>query len=85
VPVAAAGGAVRPASAGLPSRLDSRDEVARALDLAIDYYRRCEPGSPIPFLLERAKRLGSMSFLELMGDMAPDAVKRVEDLLGTKK
>ena len=69
-------------AAVLPGRFERREEVVRALDLAIDYYRRHEPGSPVPLLLERAKRMARMDFLSMMGELAPDALERLKDLLG---
>ena len=68
--------------AALPARLDSRDEVLRALELVVDYYRRREPGSAVPLLVERARRMVPMTFMEAIGDLAPDALARVQDLLG---
>ena len=66
----------------LPTRLDSREDVLRALELVIDYYRRREPGSAVPLLVERARRMVPMSFMEAIEDLAPDALTRVQDLLG---
>ena len=65
----------------LPGRLDNRDDVLKALDLVIDYYRRREPGSPVPLLIERARRMVPMTFMEAIGDLAPDALNRLKDLL----
>ena len=45
----------------------------RALELVIDYYRRREPGSAVPLLVERARRMVPMTFMEAIGDLAPDA------------
>ena len=58
----------------LPARLDSREDVLRALELVVDYYRRREPGSAVPLLVERARRMVPMTFMEAIGDLAPDAV-----------
>ena len=65
----------------LPTRLDNRDDVLKALDLVFDYYRRREPGSPVPLLIERARRMVPMTFMEAIGDLAPDALNRLKDLL----
>ena len=65
----------------LPARLDNRDDVLKALDLVVDYYRRREPGSPVPLLIERARRMVPMTFMEAIGDLAPDALNRLKDLL----
>ncbi|MEZ5591278.1 MAG: type VI secretion system protein TssA [Gammaproteobacteria bacterium] len=62
--------------------ISSRADVVRALDQICDYYRRCEPSSPIPLLLERAKRLASKSFLEILQDLAPGAVPELDAVRG---
>src|SRR4029077_4826614 len=54
----------------------SRQDAIRALDAAAEFFRRNEPSSPIPLFLERAKRLVSKSFLEVLADVAPEAVPR---------
>lgn len=74
-----------PMPAGVPARVDSREEVLHVLDLAIEYYRRREPGSPIPLLLERARRLVPLSFLEVVADLAPEATKQIRGVLGAKE
>jgi len=56
--------------------ISSRDDVIRALDRICDYYKRYEPSSPVPLFLNRAKRLASKSFLEILRDLTPDAVNQ---------
>ena len=41
------------------------------------YYKSHEPSSPIPLLLERAKRLVNADFLTIMQDMAPQGIDNV--------
>jgi type VI secretion system protein ImpA len=38
------------------------------------YFRRNEPSSPIPLFVDRAKRLVAKDFLEVLADIAPDAL-----------
>ncbi|MEM1436989.1 MAG: type VI secretion system protein TssA [Pseudomonadota bacterium] len=52
----------------------SRDDVIRNLDRICAYFQEHEPSSPVPLLLERAKRLVSMSFVEILEDMTPSGV-----------
>jgi type VI secretion system protein ImpA len=52
----------------------SRQDAIRALDAVADYFRKTEPSSPIPLFIERAKRLVDKDFLEVLADIAPDAV-----------
>jgi len=64
--------------------INSREDVVRMLDKMCDYFHRHEPSSPIPLLLQRAKRLVSKSFLEALQDVAPDAMKQAKVVLGGK-
>jgi type VI secretion system protein ImpA len=54
--------------------IKSRQDAIRALDAVSDFFRRNEPSSPIPLIVDRAKRLVSKDFLEVLADIAPDAV-----------
>lgn len=60
----------------------SRDDVVHLLDRITRYYETHEPSSPLPLLLERAKRLVYANFVELVTDLAPDALPQVENLRG---
>jgi type VI secretion system protein ImpA len=60
----------------------SRDDVVRALEAIISYYRKCEPSSPVPFLLMRAKRIVPMDFLQLMHELTPEARDKINLLIG---
>lgn len=59
---------------GLTGDVNSREDVIRAIDKICDYYKRYEPSSPVPLFLNRAKRLASKSFLEILRDITPDAL-----------
>lgn len=69
----------------LPRRLETRDGAVQALELVSDYFRRQEPGSPIPLLLERARRLVTMTFIEIIADLAPDSTTQLRGTLGVKE
>ena len=71
---AATGAAPRDAGRGVPGAIESRDDVARMLDLIADYYRRREPASPIPVALSRVKSWIPMDFLSILKDIAPAGV-----------
>jgi len=68
------GGAAAPLQAGRVGPINSRQDSINALEAVADFFRRTEPSSPIPLLLERAKRLVSKDFLEVLADIAPDGV-----------
>jgi type VI secretion system protein ImpA len=62
----------------------SRDDVIRVLDKLCDYYAQYEPSSPLPLLLKRAKRLTSLSFMEIIQDLAPEAVAQAKSIGGSE-
>ncbi|MBL3589260.1 MAG: type VI secretion system protein TssA [gamma proteobacterium endosymbiont of Lamellibrachia anaximandri] len=78
---AAASASGAPASA-LSGNINTRADVTHALDKIIDYYSRNEPSSPIPLLMERAKKLISLDFVDIIRNMAPDAMSQVDVFRG---
>ncbi|HLV65227.1 MAG TPA: type VI secretion system protein TssA [Polyangiaceae bacterium] len=75
-------------AAGAPRRsgdILSREDVVRALDQICRYYERNEPSSPIPLLLERCKRLVTMSFPDILKELAPDGLKQLELVAGKRE
>ena len=63
---------VGPALASGPIR--TRQDAIRAIDAVTTFFKETEPSSPVPLLLDRAKRLVSKSFLEVLADIAPGAL-----------
>ncbi|MEW8507099.1 MAG: type VI secretion system protein TssA [Candidatus Thiodiazotropha sp.] len=63
-----------------PGVINSRDDVISALERINQYYRKNEPSSPIPLLLDRAKRLVKMDFHEIVQDLAPDGMHQFDFL-----
>jgi type VI secretion system protein ImpA len=62
--------------------ITTRDDVVRMLDKLVQYYARHEPSSPIPILLERAKKLVPMNFFEIMQNLAPDGIAQLTVIRG---
>lgn len=62
----------------------SRDDAVRALDAVAEFFRKNEPSSPLPMLVERAKRLIGKDFLELLSDLAPDGVDQAKHVGGVR-
>jgi type VI secretion system protein ImpA len=54
-----------------PGTINNRDDVIKTLERITQYYEKNEPSSPIPLLLDRAKRLVKMDFYEIVQDLAP--------------
>lgn len=57
--------------------ITGREDVTRLLDKLCAYYERYEPSSPVPLMLLRARRLATMSFLEIVADLAPESIASV--------
>lgn len=57
-------------------------DVKSALDKIIRYYQKQEPSSPVPLLLIRAKRLVSAGFMDILHDIAPDALSQAQQIAG---
>lgn len=66
------------------SAIRSRREAVQALDAVAGYFRSNEPNSPVPLLLERAKRWISMDFLAVLADIAPDALDQARRVTGSE-
>jgi type VI secretion system protein ImpA len=62
--------------------VDSRKDAIRAIELVCAYLERSEPTNPAQLLLRRASRVIDKNFLELVRDLAPDAVKDVARIMG---
>jgi type VI secretion system protein ImpA len=62
----------------------SREDAIRALDAVADFFRRAEPSSPVPLFVERAKRLVSKDFLDVLADVAPDGLTQARMAGGVK-
>lgn len=65
--------------------LSSREDVVKQLDRICEYYCQHEPSSPIPLLLQRAKRLVSKDFMTIIRDLAPSGVAEAESIGGVEK
>ncbi len=62
--------------------INSRDDVIRMIDKICEYYVRSEPSSPVPVLLQRARRLVAADFVTIMKDMASDGMNQVRTIGG---
>lgn len=75
------------ADAGAPAKgysgqIQSREDVIVALERISEYYRQYEPSSPLPLLVHRAKSLVHSDFMDILRNVAPDAVAQAEFLAG---
>lgn len=76
-------GTAQPASAvRSKAGIGSRDDVVRSLDEILAYYACHEPSSPLPMLLNRAKKLAHADFETIVRNLIPDGMSQFENLRG---
>ncbi|NOR63330.1 MAG: type VI secretion system protein TssA [Rhodobacteraceae bacterium] len=81
--VEAGAGAAPVAQAGpVSGAINTRDDVTRMIDKICEYYARSEPSSPVPVLLQRARRLVAADFVTIMKDMASEGMNQVRTIGG---
>jgi len=68
----------------LAGEINSTQDVLTALEKICTYYERSEPSSPIPLLLQRAKRLVGKPFVDIIRDISPDAMSQVAVVGGVR-
>jgi type VI secretion system protein ImpA len=74
--------AAAPPPRGLSGDILNREDVIKALDKICEYYARHEPTSPVPAMALRCKKLVTMSFFEILNELAPDGVKQAQIVIG---
>ena len=62
--------------------IQSNADVVSHIDRIIKYYQVNEPASPVPLVLKRARKLVGLDFLDLLKDLAPDAIRDVRAVSG---
>ncbi len=81
----AASGAAPAAPQAIPGEINSREDAIKMLDRVTEYFNKNEPSSPVPLLVQRAKRLVSQDFTAILKDLAPGGLKEFEIVSGSKK
>ncbi|HEX4916619.1 MAG TPA: type VI secretion system ImpA family N-terminal domain-containing protein [Limnobacter sp.] len=64
------------------SHIASRAQALAAIDAVCAYLEHAEPTNPAQLLLKRARRLVDKNFMQLMKDLAPDALAEVAKIMG---
>ena len=78
----AAPGAARAAGSPMRGEISTRQDALQMLDKVIAFLEKTEPGNPAPMLIKRAKRLVGVSFIDIMNDLAPDAINSIQNITG---
>ncbi|BEP45099.1 MULTISPECIES: type VI secretion system protein TssA [Variovorax] len=81
---AQANGAAASRPAAARGEIQNRQDAVQMLDRVIRYLEQAEPGNPAPLLIERAKKLIGVSFLEIMANLAPNAMDTIETVTGRR-
>lgn len=76
---AGAGGRTK---AGLSGTISTRAEAVRAIELVCAYLERHEPTNPAQLFLRRGRSLLERNFLELLKELAPNALDDVARIVG---
>lgn len=63
---------------GVSGDIRSRQDAIHSMDSVSEYFRQNEPSSPVPLLMERAKRLVAKDFMEIIQDLAPSGVREAK-------
>jgi type VI secretion system protein ImpA len=69
------------ASAAPPGPAAGREQALAMIEGARAWFAAAEPSSPVPLLLERAKRLAGMNFAQLVQNLAPGGVDEMSRIL----
>ena len=62
--------------------ISNRDDVQVLLEKACQYLERTEPSHPAPMLIRRAQRLLDLNFFQIIEELVPEGVQKIESLAG---
>ncbi|WP_093441091.1 type VI secretion system protein TssA [Variovorax sp. 770b2] len=62
--------------------ISSRDDVQVLLEKACQYMERTEPSHPAPMLIRRAQRLLDLNFFQIIEELVPEGLQKIESLAG---
>jgi type VI secretion system protein ImpA len=69
---------------GLSGGINNNQDVLAALKQICEYYKKYEPSSPVPILLERCTRLVGKSFMDVLKDIAPNGIDQASVVMGIR-
>ena len=73
-----------PSTAGprISGAVQSREDALRAIAMVCEYLERTEPSNPAQLFLRRASRLINQNFLQLVKELAPEALNDLARVMG---
>ncbi|KFK97525.1 MULTISPECIES: type VI secretion system protein TssA [unclassified Serratia (in: enterobacteria)] len=66
-------------------QVQSRADALHLLEKVKGYFQLYEPSHPAPLMIERLQKLINLNFLEIVSDLAPDGLRQLEVILGTRE
>lgn len=63
-------------------QIHSREDVVRLLGKIILFYNKNEPTSPVPIMLERAQRVATMNFKEIVSEFNLSGSPSIKEVMG---
>lgn len=66
------------------AQISSRAEAQQMLEKVKQYFAQHEPSHPAPLMIERVQRLIELDFMDIIRDLAPDAVHQLENIFGRR-
>ncbi len=64
-----------------PGTINSREDVKEALGKIIDYYKKNEPSSPVPFFAMRTQELVDSDFMEVIRNLSKESEQQFKKVL----
>jgi type VI secretion system protein ImpA len=82
---ASADGASTQVRVAAPGEIRTREDAIRVLESVCKYLERTEPTNPAPLLIKRAQRLMTLSFLDIIKELAPNGMDQAEMITGVRR
>ena len=62
--------------------ITSRQDALLMIRKSAEYFKKAEPSSPLPYLLERAIRMSDMNFIEILTEIDKNSLEKAREQLG---
>lgn len=64
-----------------PGTINSRDDVKKALGKIVDYYKKNEPSSPVPYFATRMQELVDSDFMDVIRNLSKETEQQFKKVL----
>jgi type VI secretion system protein ImpA len=64
-----------------PGTISSREDVKEALGKIIDYYKKNEPSSPVPYIAMRTQELVDSDFMDVIRNLSKESEQQFKKVL----